>query len=183
MITKRLHRSLVGTVLAVAALTAPAHAFADSSKTNTQAVAGKVTKQEVAGAVAHLLGLINTTRATHHLAPLTLDRTQSACSKQHSLHMFQLKTLTHDQFPADICIAHTYVGENVGSADGEPVSALSTINQLMMDEGPCPHTSCPGAEFSAHGHYVNIMDKHFTKVGIGVVVRDGTTWVTENFAG
>jgi uncharacterized protein YkwD len=182
-----LRHSLIGTFLAVAALATPGIAFASSSPSSSQSPSAasvtRASKQVVAAAVSHLLTLINTDRATHHLAPLTLDASQSACSKKHSLHMGQLKSLTHDQFPADICTAYHWIGENVGEADGDPVAAVTLIHRMMMDEGPCPHTSCPGTEFETHGHFVNIVDKHFTKLGIGLVVKDGVTWVTENFTG
>jgi uncharacterized protein YkwD len=129
-----------------------------------------------------LLQTINADRATHHVGPLVLNKKLSKCGLTHSVHMSQLGTLTHDQFTQDLCIAHTFGGENVGEASGDLNSALTAIHHIMLAEGPCPHPSCPGSEFEAHGHYVNLVNGSFHKVGIGIFVSgDGTTWLTEDF--
>ena len=92
--------------------------------------------------------------------------------------------IAHDQFPADICVAHSYAGENVGSdPSDDPLAAALQLNTMMMDEGPCPNKNCPGSEFEAHGHYMNLVDPNFTHIGIGIVVDNSTVWLTENFTG
>ena len=128
-----------------------------------------------------LLAAINKDRARHQLPALGLDRTQSACSKKHSQHMARLGELAHDQFPADVCVRHGWAGENVGVAYGDPTQAVRTLHTMMMDEGPCPHKGCPGDEFEAHGHYLNLVNSHFKRLGIGLYVKDGSLWLTENF--
>jgi hypothetical protein len=184
MAQRLMSRSLIGVFLTVAALILPTRAFAAShTPAPAHAAWGQSNKMVIAQAVSHLLQLINADRATHGAPPLSLDPVQSACSKKHTLHMERMNDLSHDEFPADLCVAHTVGAENVGMALGDPMEALSTIHQDMMSEGPCPHPSCPGGEYAIHNHYTNLMNKHFKRVGIGVVVKDGTSWITENFTG
>jgi hypothetical protein len=97
--------------------------------------------------------------------------------------MATLNSLSHDQFPADVCIPHAAAGENVGVASGADVTTLIQIHRLMMAEGPCPDAGCPDFEFANHGHYVNLMSPSFKRIGIGVAVSNGTTWLTEDFTG
>ena len=130
-----------------------------------------------------LLNAINRDRAVHHAPPLALDPRESRCSLQHSKHMATIGSLSHDQFPADICVPHTAAGENVGVASGSDITALLQIHRMMMAEGPCPDYGCPDTEFVAHGHYANLVDAHFKRIGIGVTISNGTVWLTEDFAG
>ena len=46
---------------------------------------------------------------------------------------------------------------------------MSTIHQMMMNEGP------------SGGHYQNIMSSAFNTLGIGLDYAGGVLWVTENF--
>jgi uncharacterized protein YkwD len=87
--------------------------------------------------------------------------------------MAQTGVLSHDQFPADICLPYYATGENVGEAPGVPESTgITELHNLMMSEGP------------SGGHYQNIMSQSFTKVGIGLVYTDsGVLWLTEDFVG
>jgi len=130
--------------------------------------------------VLNLLATINRDRAALRLAPLALDNRQSRCSKQHSKHMATLNAISHDQFPADICINHLRSGENVGVASGKPGDALSLLNRMMLAEGPCPGPCSAGVR-EQHGHYLNLMNATFRQVGLGVYVQDGQTWLTEDF--
>ncbi|HEX6508430.1 MAG TPA: CAP domain-containing protein [Chloroflexota bacterium] len=129
-----------------------------------------------------LLAAINRDRAAHGVAPLTLDSRQSRCSRKHSSHMAATGAISHDQFPADVCIPHTYVGENVGEDTDTPSTAVLNLHSLMMKEGPCPQSPCTGANFEAHGHYLNLVNPTYKRVGIGIVAVNGTTWLTEDFA-
>lgn len=135
------------------------------------------------GVAAVLLAAINKDRAKHRAPALTLDVKQSICSRKHSLHMAAIGHLAHDQFPTDICVPHVWAGENIGAAYGDPAQAALMLHRMMMNEGPCPHRSCPGDEFPAHGHYLNLINPRYTRIGIGVVVKDDTVWLTENFTG
>jgi uncharacterized protein YkwD len=135
-------------------------------------------------ATQQLLQAINADRARLHVRPLVLDTRQSSCSRRHSKHMALAGGIAHDQFPADICVAHTYAAENVGSDPTTDVlTAVMQLNTMMMDEGPCPDKKCPGTEFEDHGHYMNLVSPNFTHIGIGIVVKNSTVWLTENFTG
>lgn len=131
-----------------------------------------------------LLAEINAARAAHHRAPLVLDKQESRCSRAHSKHMALEGGISHDQFPRDICVqfAHT-AGENVGEATGDLLSAVQQIDQMMLAEGPCPDRGCPGDEFTQHGHYLNLLNSHYTHIGIGLYAAAGTVWLTEDFTG
>jgi hypothetical protein len=52
---------------------------------------------------------------------------------------------------------------------------------MMMNEGPCPHKGCPKGELAAHGHYLNLINPTFTRVGIGLTVQGSSVWLTEDF--
>lgn len=130
-----------------------------------------------------LLQVINADRAKLHVRPLVLDKRQSTCSQRHSRHMAVTNSMTHDQFPADICVTHVFAGENIGVAAGDPLTAVLSLNTTMMDEGACPTKNCPGNEFADHGHYMNLVNPGYTRIGIGIVVTNGSVWLTENFTG
>jgi Cysteine-rich secretory protein family len=130
-----------------------------------------------------LLAAINRDRAAHHAPALRLDARQSGCSLKHTRHMSKMDTVSHDQFPGDVCTPHAIEGENVGLAPGSPSTAVLTLDRTMMAEGPCPHRLCPGKEFEAHGHYVTLMNPAYKRIGVGVYFVGGVTWLTEDFVG
>jgi hypothetical protein len=139
----------------------------------------------VSTAAKQLLKAINQDRSKHDLLPMTLDRKQSRCSLKHSHHMAALGMPTHDGFPADICTPVLAAGENVGYAFGQPSvqSAVLLLHRQMMAEGPCPHAKCTAPQFEQHGHYLNLTSPYFSRVGIGILIRDGAVWLTEDFLG
>jgi uncharacterized protein YkwD len=124
-----------------------------------------------------LLTLINNSRAKLGLPPYTFSLVQShgtsTCvgSYGHSVHMEQEGYLSHDQFPADICIPFFAAGENVGYATGPEAQAIQYLHNLMMSEGP------------GGGHYDNIMNPYYTTVGLGLYYVNGALWLTEDFVG
>jgi hypothetical protein len=85
--------------------------------------------------------------------------------------------ISHDQFPADICIAYSAAGENVGEAGyGNELTDLQQLDQSMMSE-PHDTTTC-----SATGnHACNIINPAFHQVGIGIYNVNNQTWLTEDF--
>lgn len=130
-----------------------------------------------------LLAAINQARAAHHVGPLSLDARESVCSTKHSTHMAREGYISHDQFPADICVPYHHIGENAGVAAGTPLGAVLELQRVMMAEGPCPNPACPHGEFDQHGHYLNLIDPAYRHIGIGIVVYGGQTWLTEDFTG
>jgi hypothetical protein len=97
--------------------------------------------------------------------------------------MATLGYLIHDQFPADVCIPHVLAAENIGVASGAPAQAALMLHRIMMSEGPCPHKSCPGTEFEQHGHYLNLLNPSYRRIGIGFLFTGGQLWLTEDFTG
>lgn len=64
-------------------------------------------------------------------------------------------------------------GENIGDAAGmSPSQAVAAIDAQMMAEPDSPGT-----------HHWNIVNSGYTIVGVGVIVANGQTWLTEDFAG
>lgn len=132
-------------------------------------------------AIHRLLDAINRDRQLHSLPPLTLSKQQSRCSVAHSRQMARDGALSHDQFPTDICVSHAWSAENVGYYTAGPRVAVQQLHSMMMREGPCPQPGCPGDEWFAHDHYVNLMNPGYHRIGIGLVTQGGTTWLTEDF--
>ena len=136
---------------------------------------------DVRHAVKTLLAAINADRAAHTLAPLKLNAQESRCSRKHSKHMAIQGKISHDQFPTDVCVPYRYAAENVGFVAEPVTNAVMSLHHLMMGEGPCPTTGCIGAQREQHGHYLNLVNPAYKHVGIGIVVKEGITWLTEDF--
>ena len=123
------------------------------------------------------------------MSPRTLDMTQSngtgSCvgSIGHSQAMAASGQIWHvnpayprASVPNNFCESTTMWGENVGMASGPEWSALQTITNLMMQE---PHSAAMCA--TQDNHACNILNPAFRRVGIGIVVSGGATWLTEDF--
>lgn len=164
------------TTLSLFALVPSSHAASKVSattKSNSASIVGTLKNE--------LLAAINADRAAHHVAALTVNAKQSRCSAQHAAKMAASGSLFHTNLATDVCSSHLLVGQNVGEDGGDTSSALLALHTMMIDEGPCPHAGCPGAEYEAHGHYVNILSHAAHHVGIGIVIQNGTLWLTEDF--
>jgi hypothetical protein len=58
---------------------------------------------------------------------------------------------------------------------GPPKSMITGCLQMMWGEGP-------GADFSTHGHYINMSSTTYTKVSCGFnTLTDGSVWATQDF--
>jgi hypothetical protein len=93
--------------------------------------------------------------------------------------MAQMGQISHDQFPADICVSWFTAGENVGEANFPQggLYDLQWLDQAMMAE-----TSPPKVPGCVGSHACNIINPSFHQVGIGVYLgSNGTTWLTEDF--
>ncbi len=135
------------------------------------------------GCIQAMLNIINADRSQAGVAPLTLNTTESngtpTCvgSYGHSVHMAQMGAISHDQFPADICVGFSIAGENVGEAGyGNELTDLQKLDNLMMSE---PHTVATCS--TTTNHACNILNTAFHQVGIGIYNANNTTWLTEDF--
>ncbi len=87
--------------------------------------------------------------------------------------------ISHDQFPADVCVRWSTVGENVGeNYSGNELTDLETMHREMMSE---THTAAYCKAYDNHA--CNILNTNYVQVGIGIYVANGTTWLTEDFTG
>lgn len=135
-------------------------------------------------AEAQLLSLLNQDRASAGVAPLQLNSALSSVARAHSCDMFQHQQLSHfgsdGSSPPQRMAAGGFTippyqqeGENIGDASGfSPPDAVSAINSSMMAEPATPGT-----------HHWNIINSGYSIVGVGIVVANGQTWLTEDFAG
>lgn len=57
---------------------------------------------------------------------------------------------------------------------GDPAKALPGCLEMMWNEGP-------GAEFSEHGHYLNMSSTKYTKVACGFHAAGGVVWAVQDF--
>jgi uncharacterized protein YkwD len=111
--------------------------------------------------------LTNVARERHDVHRLRLDGTRSDKAHRHSAAMAKAGEIYHTADPADFYlrgVRWTKWGENVGRTEG----GLDDLQDAFM---------------ASAVHRRNILDSRFDKVAVGVVRRDGTTWVTLFFYG
>lgn len=136
--------------------------------------------------IARLLSEINSERASHGYAPLTLDPAMSNGSGScmgavgHAQSMAQRGDIGHWDFPADICGSYQTAGENVGvAAYGSENADIDQVQTGMLSEPWSP--GCQG------NHHCNEDSPSFTRIGLAVV--PGTYagmpahYLSEEFAG
>jgi uncharacterized protein YkwD len=116
---------------------------------------------------ARFVSLLNQTRARGGLPPLTVDNRLTPLARDWAEHMANGgcadgRRICHaDPISAGLDAPWVKLGENVGV--GPSVDAV-------MD-----------AFIKSAGHYANIMDPAFTRVGVGVVWVDGAMYTTHRF--
>jgi uncharacterized protein YkwD len=174
---------LAGSILAVASLS-PLSASSRLGGTSHDTIHQSQSATEL------LLSTINAMREGKHLKPFAWNATLAGCAHKHSVAMANDGTtgsLFHD-LKDDACIKYQAAGENIGYSTGTPAQAVLAIQKQMMAEGPCP-SSCPDGSpaWEAHGHYLNLTSKVYTRVGVGVYteyyssIHASLTWITEDF--
>ena len=115
-----------------------------------------------------MLRLTNVSRANHGVHRLRIDAGRTSRAHKHSAAMARAGTLYHTSDPADYYlrgVRWSKWGENVGETN---TGDLATLQDAFMNSPV---------------HRRNILDSRFHRVGVGVVQRDGTTWVTLFFYG
>jgi uncharacterized protein YkwD len=174
----RSRRGLTGTVLTtlavllalLAALLAPAAA---------QASTPTVTKTEWSMAVA-LEKTLNAERKAHHLPALSMRTALLHSARSHNLAMARANTMSH-QISGEPALATRitkagyhwhYAGENIGWNSIMTTTGVLQLEKIMYAEVP-PND----------GHKLNILDKHYTNLGVDVYL-DNThhkVWLTVDF--
>ena len=108
-----------------------------------------------------ILSAVNSARANAGRRPLSLRSDLSAVAYRWSQHMASTGTLAHNPNLTRQVSHWRWVGENVGY--GPSWSAVET------------------AFMNSPAHRSNILDRDYSQIGIGVVVRNGRVWVTQVF--
>ena len=109
---------------------------------------------------AEFVALINVERAKHGLPALAVRSDLREVARKHSLRMATGSRLHHNPDLSREITDWQVVAENVGR--GPSVSSLH------------------GAFMGSEGHRANILNDRVTEIGVGVEVRDGQIWVTQN---
>lgn len=109
----------------------------------------------------------NHARADHDVAKLRLDPQLSYVARMHSQAMVRKAELYHSPGPQ---ITHRVtrwitLGENIGVGPADDVAGLQKAFMHSPD------------------HKANLLNADYRYVGIGVVVKDDTLWVTLDFEG
>ena len=147
-------RRLVAVLAAFALLTG---LLVTASATAEPAAASSTTASYEAAFVAK----INAARKARGLRPLVVRTDLVAVARRQAGRMASQRRLHHNPRLANEVRGYRWVGENVGV-------------------GPNV-TSLHAAFMASPGHKANILDRGYSQVGIGIVVRGNTIWVTEVF--
>lgn len=106
--------------------------------------------------------LINGERIERGVAPLRMKDRLVWIAKAHSRDMAASGGLYHSKnLPERLPWKNVWWGENVGRG-----SSVTSLHNLFME---------------SDGHRANVLSRKFSRVGIGVVHRDGRTYVTVVF--
>ena len=163
---------------------------ADASSTTTDASTGFDQFQQ------HNLDVVNMYRAMVGSAPLTLDTELCAFALAGSQELTQDHT-PHEHFMTVAATMNgmglftggygfkTQAGENQGDPNGwtvlsktDPVAneldQIDAIQLAMWNEGP--------GTGEAHGHYENIIDTKFKRLGVGLVEVSNMLYLTNDFS-
>jgi hypothetical protein len=136
------------------------------------------------------LQIINMYRAMQGIAPLMLDTALNAFALAGSQEL-SMDHLPHQHFmnagnmiwmdgfhPPD-------AGENQGDPNGWRVlSTNPTTNEMMQIQQilAAMFAEGPAGDAGDHGHYLNIMNPNFTRLGVGLVEVNGKLYLTNDFS-
>jgi hypothetical protein len=108
-----------------------------------------------------ILSAVNSSRANAGRRPLALRSDLSAVAYRWSQHMAATGTLAHNPSLTRQVAHWRWVGENVGYGP-----SWSAVEVAFMN---------------SPAHRSNILDRDYSQIGIGVVVRNGRVWITQVF--
>jgi uncharacterized protein YkwD len=104
---------------------------------------------------------LNAARTTRDIPRLTVRNDLASVADAQARRMANRSVLYHNPHLASDVKNWRWFGENVGYGP-----SARAIHRAFMRSAP---------------HKANILDRHYTEVGIGVVVKDGRVWVAEVF--
>ena len=109
---------------------------------------------------AEFVAMINVERAKHDLPALIVRDDLREVARSHSRRMASASRLHHNPNLSQEITNWQVVAENVGRGP-----TVGSLHRAFM---------------ASDGHRANILNDRVTEVGIGVEVRDGQIWVTQN---
>lgn len=115
---------------------------------------------------SRFVSLINAERAKRGIQALTVEDDLTAAARRHSEDMADRDELFHDENTGNEVDGWSSLGENVGRAS-DSESAVDEMHGWFMESPE---------------HRAEILDRSDNQIGVGVIVRDGTMWVTQLFA-
>ena len=110
---------------------------------------------------ARFVAAVNAERVANHRPRLSVSRRLTAVARRWAARMAARNLLAHDPGLAGQVRGWHYLGENVGV--GYSVASLAA------------------AFWASPEHRSNILDRHYTEVGVAVVEVDGKLWVAEEY--
>jgi uncharacterized protein YkwD len=117
-----------------------------------------------------LLQLINQARSQQGLPPIQQNAQLQQAARAHSQLMASRQTLSHQLAGEPILRKRLALSGSRLNTDGETVAfnqSAEAAHQGLMHSPP---------------HRAIILSPEYNAVGIGAVERDGTLWITEDFA-
>lgn len=156
----------------------PAHRKA-SSRTPAHPKHTQPSGHRVSSIAYSVLNQLNAQRREHGRPALHMNATLIVSAHRHNLAMAQANEMSH-QLPGESYFAdriraagysYRYAGENIGWNSNTSTAGALALGTMMYAEGP------------GGAHWENIVDPHFTDVGIDVYI-DSThhkLWLTEDF--
>lgn len=117
-----------------------------------------------------LVQLINQSRTSEGLRPLTVDQRLTEAARQHTVRMTQHRELSH-QYDDEETLPLRFADQNLRSDK-------QAENIALEIDAPSAHRSL----MHSSGHRANILNPDYNAVGVGVVNTGHEIYVTEDFA-
>lgn len=117
-----------------------------------------------------LVAMVNAARKTEQIRGLRRDGELDELALAHAKLMVETKTVGHDVGDGDPQLRLRNAGIFVRTT-GENVAAASTLARAHR------------ALWASPSHRGNLLDRNFSRVGVGVVLDSGRVWVTQVFVG
>jgi uncharacterized protein YkwD len=133
----------------------------------------------------HNLASINQYRATKGLAPLVLDLALSTfalagsdeLSKDYMPHQHFINAANDGSLWASGFRGSAAENQGYANSGGPVESELEQVDDIQLgffNEGP--------GDGEAHGHYMNMMNASFTRVGVGLLMVGDRLFLTNDFS-
>lgn len=150
-------RALRRPLATMASLTVVVALLLTLAPVGAQAATGSETEAE-----QRFASLVNRERADRGLPALRIASDLTSVARSHTADMAAQRKLYHNPDLSTDVTNWRRLAENVGYSS----NGVDSLHRALMN---------------SKGHKANILDAQVTQLGVGVVVRDGLTWVTQVF--